>query len=130
MPDYPIAGEFRSRYRLEEDNLEETLGFLRSNHMSYVAVDEPQGFKSSVPPVADVTDDYAVVRFHGRNRETWEERGLASAAERFNYYYSVKNLREWARKVALMADNAQEVHLVVNTNNQDRGIVNVKMRSS
>lgn len=129
LPDYPIAVEFRSRYWLEEDNLEETLGFLRSNHMSYVAVDEPQGFKSSVPPVADVTADFAVVRFHGRNQETWEKRGLASAAERFNYYYSSEELEEWARKIALMGDNAQEVHLVMNTNNQDQGIVNARLLS-
>ena len=34
LPDYPVAVEFRSRYWLEEDNLEETLGFLHNSHMS------------------------------------------------------------------------------------------------
>jgi len=124
LRDFPIAVEFRSRNWLEE-----TLGFLRSHHISYIAVDEPQGFKSSVPPVADVTDDYAVVRFHDRNREIWEKRGLASAAERFNYYYSRDELAEWASKVALLSDNAREVHLVMNTNNQDQGIVSARLLS-
>ncbi len=129
LPNFPMAVEFRSRYWLEEDNLEETLGFLRSYQMSYIAVDEPQGFKSSVPPVSDVTAEYAVVRFHGRNQETWEKRGLTSAADRFNYYYSRQELEEWVPKVALMADTAQKVFLVMNTNNQDQGIINSRLLS-
>jgi hypothetical protein len=30
----------------------------------------------------------AIVRFHGRNRSTWEAKGLRTSAERFNYLYS------------------------------------------
>ena len=80
LPDYKLAVEFRNQYWLKEDNLEETFSFLRRNDMSYIAVDEPQGFKSSVPPVTDITGRYGIVRFHGRNRETWEAKGLTSAA--------------------------------------------------
>ncbi len=62
---------------------------------TYVVVDEPQGFKTSVPPVVAATSpDLAMIRFHGHNAENWEKRGL-SAAERFRYLYSEDELREW-----------------------------------
>ena len=58
-------------------------------------VDEPQGFKSSVPPVTAVTSpDLALVRFHGRNAATWEAKGI-TPAERFRYLYSRDELGEW-----------------------------------
>ena len=124
---FRVAVEFRSRYWLKDDNLETTLGFLRQNAMSYIAVDEPQGFESSVPPVADVTGEVGMVRFHGRNRDTWEAKGLSSSAHRFDYYYSPQELEEWVPKVQMMRENASEVHLVVNTNNGDQGIVNARL---
>ena len=41
-----------------------------------MVVDEPQGFKTSVPPVVAATSpDLAMVRFHGHNEENWEKRG-------------------------------------------------------
>jgi len=42
-------------------------------------VDEPQGFSSSVPPVVAVTAPLVMLRFHGRNRETWEKKGISTA---------------------------------------------------
>ncbi len=42
---------------------------------SLVCVDEPQGFQSSVPLLAEVTASLGVVRFHGRNRDNWEKKG-------------------------------------------------------
>lgn len=127
LPQYPLAVEFRNHYWLDGDNLEETQAFLRHHHISFIAVDEPQGFKSSVPPIADVTGEYGIVRFHGRNRDTWEKKGLASASERFDYYYAREELTEWVPKIALLLENAGQVHLVMNTNNQDQGIANARL---
>lgn len=90
-------------------------------------MDEPQGFKSSVPPVADVTGEFGIVRFHGRNRDTWEAKGLKPAAERFNYYYSKTELEGWVPKIRVMEHNAAEVHLIMNTNYQEQGIVNARL---
>ena len=127
LPDYKLAVEFRNQYWLKEDNLEETFSFLRRNDMSYIAVDEPQGFKSSVPPVTDITGRHGMVRFHGRNKETWEAKGLTSAAQRFDYYYKQAEFEEWVPKIQMMAENADEVHLVMNTNYEDQGIVNARL---
>ena len=124
---YRIAVEFRNRYWLDSNNLEETLSFLRRKGLSFVAVDEPQGFNSSVPPVVDITGDVGMVRFHGRNRDTWEKKGLKSSAERFNYYYSQYEMEEWVPRISMMKQQAQEVHVVMNTNNQDQAVTNARL---
>jgi uncharacterized protein YecE (DUF72 family) len=67
---------------------------LRENNLPFVCIDEPQGFKSSIPPTAQTTSDMALVRFHGRNRFTWEKQGITTA-ERFNYLCSENELKEW-----------------------------------
>jgi uncharacterized protein YecE (DUF72 family) len=92
-----------------------------------VCVDEPQGFPSSVPPIAiATTPQLAYVRFHGRNAETWEKR-TETSAERFDHYYTAEELREWSPKVASLIDEAQEVHLILNTNNYDQGPANARL---
>lgn len=127
MAGYPIAVEFRNRYWLLDDGLENTLSYLRRAGISFVAVDEPQGFNSSVPPVADVTADIGIVRFHGRNGDTWEKKGLKKSSERFDYYYSEAEMEEWAPRIATMKSAAREVHVIMNTNNQDQAIVNSRL---
>src|SRR4030088_1737868 len=83
----PIAVEFRHGSWFNEKNAERTIKFLRDNKIPYVAVDEPQGFKSSVPPVVIQTSpDLAVFRFPGTNKENWEKKGI-QPSERFRYLY-------------------------------------------
>src|SRR3972149_9293860 len=94
LPQYRIAVEFRNGRWLSERNAERTLRFLADQRLSFVCVDEPQGFPNSVPPVAEATTDTALVRFHGRNEATWAKRGI-SPAERFDWLYSEDELREW-----------------------------------
>ena len=123
-----MAVEFRNRYWLASNNLEETFCFLRRDNLSFIAaVDEPQGFKASVPPMVDVTGEYGIVRFHGRNRETWEKKGQAFASERFNYYYGLEELEEWVPKIRFMKEQARELHLVMNTNFMNQGVVNARL---
>ena len=55
LPDYRIAVEFRQAKWMDEEHREETLSFLDRHGMTYVAVDEPQGFKSSIPAIAAAT---------------------------------------------------------------------------
>src|SRR5947209_1182688 len=83
LPDYQVAVEFRQPSWMNERNAEKTLGFLRRNGIAYTSVDEPQGTRSSVPPIAATTiPDLAVVRFHGRRKETWDKPGVG-VEERF-----------------------------------------------
>ena len=121
---YRAAVEFRNDVWMDATHQESTLALLGDLGFAYICVDEPQGFRSSVPPVAAATTpELAFVRFHGRNAEMWEARTQTSA-ERFDYVYPPAELDEWAPKIARLAEEAAEVHLIMNTNNFDQGPVN------
>lgn len=128
LPQYRIAIEFRSDLWLNEKNRAGTLDFLRRNDLVYVCVDEPQGFKSSVPPVAEVTSDIGLVRFHGRNTDTWEKRGIGPA-ERFNYLYTEDELKPWAGRIRELAGQVREMHVLFNNCYEDKAVVNARQLS-
>ena len=114
LGDLPIAVEFRHSDWLAPKNREQTFALLRDNEMSYVIVDEPQGFASSVPPDAAVTSSrLAVVRLHGRRGETWEKRGT-SVLERFRYLYGDEELGGWVPKIVEISGESAQVHVVFN----------------
>ena len=121
---YPVAVEFRGGGWMDEGKRESTLEQLEELGFAYVVVDEPQGFKSSVPPVVACTSpELAIIRFHGRNAETWEKPGL-TAAERFRYLYSEDELREWVGPARELAGQAKRVQLLMNNCYQDYGVRN------
>lgn len=123
---YTMAVEFRNgAWMREPDDQERTLRFLSDGSIPYVCVDEPQGFKSSVPPVAAVTAPVALLRMHGRNAATWEARA-ATAAERFDYLYSEDELREWVPRVRQLAEAAREVHVLMNNCHRDYSVRNAR----
>ena len=125
LPQYRIAIEFRHNSWANEKNRERTLSFLRDNDLPFVCVDEPQGFKSSLPPIAEATSEIGLVRFHGRNREMWEKKG-ASVAERFNYLYTEDELREWVPRIKELASKTHQLHVLFNNCYQDKAVTNAR----
>lgn len=121
LEDFQLAVEFRNGRWLDEENMTDTLDFLERHSLAYVCVDEPQGFKSSVPPVVAVTAPVAEVRFHGRNAENWEKKGI-TAAERFKYDYPRDELAEWVPRIEELAESADSVHALMNNCYSDYGI--------
>jgi uncharacterized protein YecE (DUF72 family) len=121
LSEYQMAVEFRNGRWMDEDHIDDTLDFLQRHSLTYVCVDEPQGFASSVPPVAAVTADVAEVRFHGRNAGTWEAKGI-TAAERFRYDYEREELEEWVPRIESLLESASRVHLAMNNCYADYGI--------
>ncbi|MDM7999021.1 MAG: DUF72 domain-containing protein [Dehalococcoidia bacterium] len=122
---YRIAVEFRHNSWVNDKNRDRTLTFLRENDVPFVCVDEPQGFKSSVPPLAEATSDIALVRFHGRNRDTWEKPGITTA-ERFNYLYTEDELREWVPRIKTLAGNTRQCHVLFNNCHEDKAVRNAR----
>ncbi len=123
LPQFQLAVEFRNKAWLDGGMEDRTLMWLDDNDLAFVCVDEPQGFASSVPPIARASADIAYVRFHGRNRETWESPARTSA-ERFDWYYSDEELQEWVPRIRSLQEQAREVPILFNTNNQDQGPCN------
>jgi uncharacterized protein YecE (DUF72 family) len=126
LPDYQVAVEFRQPSWLSDEHAEQTLDFLRENDIAYTAVDEPQGTKASVPPLAAATtQQLSVVRFHGRRADTWDKRGVG-VEERFKYLYSESELQEWVPKVERLAAETQQVHVLMNNCYADYGVRNAQ----
>jgi uncharacterized protein YecE (DUF72 family) len=130
LGDLPIAVEFRHGDWMTPSLRDRTMGLLRDNDMSYVVVDEPQGFASSVPPVVGVTSPrLAVVRMHGHRAETWEKRGTP-VVERFRYLYGERELTPWVPKIVEIAGESEQVHVVFNNCYGNYGTTNALEMSS
>ena len=127
LPDYEIAVEYRQgAWFANDDATRKTLDFHRAEGIPFVAVDMPQGFKVSVPPVAEATSErFAVVRFHGRRTETWTTKNV-HPTERFRYDYSDEELEEWVPRVRSMNDQAKETHALFNNCYRDQAVRNAK----
>ena len=126
---YRVAIELRNATWMSPRHCEDTLSFLRAHRLAYTCVDEPQGFPSSVPPIAAATAEIALVRLHGRNAARWN-RAARSAAERFDYLYSPAELAEWVPPVRRLADEAREVHVLFNNCYVDYAVRNATQMSA
>ena len=124
LPDYRVAVEFRHTSWLKPENTEETLSFLEERNLPLVCVDMPQGFDSSVPPIAAATaDDLSMVRFHGRNNAAWNTKS-DSASERFRYDYPKDELQEWVPRIEELAGQTRETHVLMNNCYRDFAVRN------
>jgi uncharacterized protein YecE (DUF72 family) len=129
LPEYRVAVEFRQPSWMNERNAKKTLDYLRENSIAYTSVDEPQGTRASVPPVAaSTTPDLAVVRFHGRRKETWDRPGVG-VEERFKYLYSDEELSDWVPKIEELQRETREVHALMNNCYADYGVRNAHQLS-
>ena len=126
LHDYRIAVEFRNSLWLEGRNLERTVNFLESNNIPITSVDMPQGFKSSMPPLALATSkDLAYVRFHGRNTEEWKKQH-ETATPRFAYLYEQEELEGWVPKIKELSAQVEKVHVLMNNCYRDYAVTNAR----
>ncbi len=127
MQGYRVAVEFRNRTWFDAEHAAQTLAFERELGVVHVVVDGPQGFGNSVPAVWEVTHpDLAIVRLHGRNSQTWNQKGLTAASDRFNYDYAETELGALATDIRKLASRVRTVQVVFNNNNEDQGQRNAK----
>lgn len=120
-----MAVEFRHRSWFSNENRDETLAFLRRIQAVHVICDAPQIGSGTVPAVVSVTDPrLAIVRFHGRNTETWYKK-VQTTGQRFDYLYSQEELAEWVDPIRrVLESQAQEVHLLMNNNRANYAVRN------
>ncbi len=126
LGDQPFAVELRNASWFNEKNLDRTMRFLEDNKLPFVMVDEPQGFKSSVPPIDAVTSpELAVMRFHGRRAATWEARDV-TPTERFRYLYDREELSDWAPRLRDAAGKTRDLHVLMNNCYANYGSTNAR----
>lgn len=122
---FQLATEFRNATWFNEKHAAATLEFEREHGFVHVTVDEPQGTSFSIPTIwAATSPRLAMVRLHGRNSATWQAKGLASAAERFRYLYADDELKELAKPIAELENQAEEVHVIFNNCYSNFGVKN------
>jgi uncharacterized protein YecE (DUF72 family) len=123
-----VAVEFRHGTWFHGEDLEKTIAWERALGVVHTVVDSPQGFANCVPCVWDVTHPrLAILRLHGRNKETWNKKGLVASSARFDYQYSHDELAAMVPEIRHLATLAEHVHVIFNTNNEDQGQVGARM---
>jgi len=123
---FQVAVEFRTPAWLDAGHREGTLAFLRTRDIPFVAVDVPEGHRTSMPAVFEATSSrLAVIRFHGRNHETWDLKGVPPNV-RFRYDYSDQELQEWVPRIREMERSAGRVHALMNNNYSNYSVKNAQ----
>ena len=123
-PDDALAIEFRHRSWFDGERLAETEDLLRELDCTLVGVDAPQLGSGTAPPHLAVTSPRLVlVRFHGRNYETWYRR-VATTGERFDYLYPPAELAQWVPAIQAAAEHGIPVHVLMNNNRSNYAVVN------
>jgi uncharacterized protein YecE (DUF72 family) len=127
MQGHRVAAEFRHATWFCGEHLEQTLAWQRELRLVHTVVDSPQGFANCVPCVWDATSpELAIVRLHGRNKESWNRKGLVASSGRFDYRYSQDELAAMVPEIEHLSTLARQVHVIFNTNNEDQGQVNAR----
>ena len=122
MAGHTVSIEFRHSSWWRDAQRAGTLAFVRELGAVHTIVDGPQGFANSVPAVWEATHpDYALVRLHGRNQDSYNLQGAASAAERFDYDYPDRELGELAVEMVRIAYRVRNAHVVFNNCDEDKG---------
>lgn len=119
LNDLPIVVEFRNIQWLREEVFE----WLRSQSIAFCCVDEPQ-LPKLLPPVAEITSNIGYVRFHGRNAIKWWQH--EHAYERYDYAYSVEELKEWLPRIDKLNRLAEKTFIFANNHWRAQAISTIR----
>ncbi|WP_367847422.1 DUF72 domain-containing protein [Rhodoferax sp. WC2427] len=127
MAGYLVAVEFRHASWFEGEARQATLDFEQALGVVHTVVDGPQGFDNSVPAIWQATHpELAIVRLHGRNQASWNQKGHAASSDRFNYDYPAAELASLVPPIQQLAAHIGTVQVVFNNNMEDQGQRNAR----
>jgi uncharacterized protein YecE (DUF72 family) len=119
MQGHAVSVEFRNFSWFDGAHARDTLAFERRLGVVHTIVDGPQGFTNCVPALWETTHDtQALVRMHGRNQASWNQRSDASSG-RFNYEYDDAELEGVALQIARIDHPGLRLQVVMNNNAED-----------
>ena len=116
--EYPLVVEVRHN----SWNQPEIFDRLRAQGVGFCNIDQPV-MGRSLAPSEHVTMPVGYVRLHGRNYEHWFTSN-EHPEERYNYLYSIEELKPWAERVANIARTAEVVFVITNNHYQGKAIAN------
>ena len=129
LADFPICVEFRHQSWFDDCYKEQTLSFLTEHQIIHSVVDEPQIKEGSIPLVNRITNEVALVRYHGRNRHGWTKKDMTDQEwrdVRYLYNYNEKELVDLAQKVEILNQKAKKVYVIFNNNSGGHAAQNAK----
>jgi uncharacterized protein YecE (DUF72 family) len=121
-----VAIEFRERSWFRDDERRSrTIEWIAGLGAIHVICDEPQVENKCVPLVPSSTHSkYALIRMHGRNLAMWDRPDLQSSKQRFDYRYSKSELESLVPVVRKVAEEVEEVHILMNNNSNNDAVWN------
>jgi len=114
---WPLAVEFRNETWIPERTAE-SVAFLSRHGLTLVTVDAV--WQPWVE--ATTTDEWAVVRLHGRNLRGWLDQLAGhepSVAEKYDYLYGADELADMATRARRLHRGVRRVAVTFNNNNED-----------
>jgi len=116
LQNWPVAIEVRHREWYQGKARAMLLGYLREHGFAHVIADMAP-VRYLPEPLVEVTADWSVVRFHGRN-PALAEKGV-STQQAYDYLYTPEELRPWAETAERLAADVRRLYLMFN--NHARG---------
>jgi len=103
--------------------------WLAEHRVGFCNIDQPV-IGRSLKPSQRATAPVGYVRLHGRNYEEWfrgPESGArddASGAERYNYLYSLEELKPWVQRIRKVAEAAELTFVITNNHFHGKAVTN------
>ncbi len=120
---YPLVIEVRHSSWSNEG----TLRYFAQKGVAFCNIDQPLLGKA-IGATEHVTSPFAYVRLHGRNYEQWFDSD--SRNDRYNYLYTVPELKKWAGHIQNIAKKAEVTYVVTNNHFEGKAAVNgLQMKS-
>jgi uncharacterized protein YecE (DUF72 family) len=98
--------------------------WLHERGVGFCNIDQPV-IGRSLAPSGRATAPVGYVRLHGRNYEEWfGDREDASGGERYNYLYSMEELKPWAERIRRVAETATHTFVITNNHFHGKAVTN------
>jgi uncharacterized protein YecE (DUF72 family) len=114
---YPLVIEVRH----SSWNNDGTLRYFGQKGVAFCNIDQPLLGKA-IGPTEYVTTPFAYVRLHGRNYEQWFDSD--SRNDRYNYLYTMPEIKKWTGHVQNIAKKAEVTYVVTNNHFEGKAAVN------
>jgi uncharacterized protein YecE (DUF72 family) len=116
--EYPLVVEVRH----DSWNQPQVFEWLRAQGVGFCNIDQPVIGKS-LEPSEHLTMPVGYVRLHGRNYEHWFTSN-DQPEERYNYLYTMEELKPWVERIANLARGADTVFVITNNHFEGKAVVN------